>query len=299
MTWVRRLSREPLVHFLVAGAVLFAAYALVRGPGAAPADERTIVVDRRTLLTFMQYRSNAFEPSTFEAALDAMSDDERRRLIEAYVDEEILYREAKALGLSESDYVIRQRLIQKIGFLLGDIADASLAIDAAELQAYFDTHREAYAIEPAVTFTHVFFDADRRGAEGALAAATAAIRDLNAAGAGFNDAAGEGDRFPFLRNYVERTAEYVASHFGADFAAELARLSPAASTWQGPLESAYGQHAVLLTQRTERSYPALDDVRDTVERDYLDERSALERAAMIEALRERYRVEVLDVSDDE
>src|SRR5690606_37816055 len=174
MPWVRRLLREPLVHFLVAGAVLFAAYALVRGPGAAPADERTIVVDRRTLLTFMQYRSNAFEPSTFEASLDAMSDDERRRLIEAYVDEEILYREAKALGLSESDYVIRQRLIQKLGFLLGDIADASLAIGAAELQAYFDTHREAYAIEPAVTFTHVFFDADRRGAEGALAAARAA-----------------------------------------------------------------------------------------------------------------------------
>jgi hypothetical protein len=291
----RRLLREPLVHFLAAGAVLFTAYALVRGPAAAPADETTIVVDRRALLTYMQYRANAFEPDTFAAALDAMSAAELQQFIDAYVDEEILYREAKSLGLAESDFVIRQRMIQKIDFLLGDIAGAGTDLDESELLAYFNAHKDAYAIEPAVTFAHVFFDADRRGAETALTDALEAVRTLNASGAEFNDAPRYGDRFPFLTNYVERTFDFVASHFGTEFAAELANMSPSVSIWQGPIRSAYGQHVVLLTQRTQRRFPTLDEVRDGIERDYLDERAAADRANMIANLRQRYSVEIGDL----
>lgn len=294
MNRMGRLLREPLVHFLVAGAVLFSAYWLVRGPAAAPVDDSTITVDRRALLTFMQYRANAFEADTFSATLDALSDEERRQLIDAYVDEEIMYREARSLGLSESDYIIRQRLVQKVGFLLADIASTGLEIDPGQLSAYFDANKDRYAIEPSVTFTHVFFDADRRTAAGALMAATEAVAELNAFGAQFNDAAG-GDLFPFLRNYAERTFDYIASQFGAEFAEALAELSPSSSTWQGPIRSAYGEHIVLLTRRTERAYPRLDDIRDNVERDYLEQRRAIERAQMIEALRQRYRVEVLSL----
>jgi parvulin-like peptidyl-prolyl isomerase len=292
---LRRLLREPLVHFVLAGAVLFAAFALVRGPRPSAADDSTIVVDRRALLTYMQYRANAFDAATFEAALDAMSEQDLAQLIDDYVEEEALYREAKTLGLDGSDYVIRQRMIQKIKFLLGDAAAPDAKVEASALNEYFAAHKREYAIEPSVTFTHVFFDAERRGGdEHARADAERAVHELNAAHAQFNDAPGHGDRFPFLKNYVDRTFDYVASQFGQEFAAELATLKPG-EVWQGPLRSAYGEHAVLLTRRTELRLPALDEIRDRVEGDYLRERADAELKKLTETVRDRYRVEILDV----
>ena len=299
MDRIRQLLREPLVHFIAAGSVLFAAYVLVRGPAALPPDATTIVVDRRALLAFMQYRANAFEPETFEAAFEAMSADEVQRLVDAYITEEILYREARALGLDESDYIIRQRMIQKLDFLLGNAIDATTEIDAAELEKYLAVHRDDYVIEPAVTFTHVFYDSARRGAAAAQTAAESARNELTRVRAAFNDAIGQGDRFPFLKNYVERTLGHVASHFGAEFAAELAELTPSVEHWQGPIRSAYGEHVVLLTERTERRDPELAEIRAEVERDYLTERATTERATLLARHRERYRVEVLDLGAGE
>jgi parvulin-like peptidyl-prolyl isomerase len=292
---LRRLLREPLVHFVAAGALLFAAFTLVRGPRPSAADDSTIVVDRRALLTYMQYRANAFDAATFEAALDALSEQDLAQLIDEYVEEEALYREAKTLGLDGSDYVIRQRMIQKIKFLLGDAAAPSATVDANALADYFAVHKQEYAVEPSVTFTHVFFDAERRGgAYKARDAAERAVRNLNAAHEAFNDAPGHGDPFPFLKNYVDRTFDYVASQFGHEFAAALAKLTPG-EVWQGPLRSAYGEHAVLLTRRTEPKLPELDEIRDRVEGDYLRERAAVELKSLTATVRKRYRVEVLDV----
>jgi hypothetical protein len=292
---LRRWAREPLVHFIVAGAILFGASYAFRDAATAPADDTTIVVDRRALMTFLQYRANAFEPETFSAALDAMSDAELQELIDAYVDEEALYREAKALGLEDSDYVIRQRMVQKMTFLMGDIADPGGAIDDEVLATYFAENREAYAVQPWATFTHVFFDASKRGDEGARADAETVLRELNESGALFNDAPSYGDRFPFLLNYVERTFEYIASHFGYEFVAEIAELEPSAERWQGPFRSAYGQHLIMLTRRAERSYPELDEVRGDVEADYLSERNAELLAEMTATIRERYRVDVRNI----
>lgn len=292
--WLQRLLREPLVHFALGGAVLFAAFWLVRGPEPSRAGEDTIVVDRRTLLTYMQYRANAFDDAAFSAALDAMSERDLAQLIDEYVEEEALYREAKTLGLDGSDYVIRQRMIQKIKVLLGDAAAPDTKVADAALDEFFAAHKQEYAIAPAVTFTHVFFDADRRGAERARQDAERAVQQLNASRAQFNDAPAFGDRFPFLTNYVDRTYDYVASQFGDEFAKSLASLEPG-ERWQGPLRSAYGLHAVLLTRRSELRYPALEEVRDRVEADYLREREAAELEKLTKSVRERYRVEVLNV----
>ena len=280
---------EPLVHFLVAGAVLFSAYRIAHGP-ATPADEHTIVVSRQALLTFMQYRANAFEPKTFGTALDAMSSQDLRRLVDDYVEEEALYREAKSLGLESSDYVIRQRMIQKMRFLLSNGTESEL--DEAALRDYFVAHKDAYAIAPSVTFTHVFFDTTRRGADAAKAEAERTLRELNASHAGFNDAPSHGDRFPFATNYVARTYDYVAGQFGNEFAAALAKLEPN-DEWQGPLRSAYGQHIVLLTRRTPSRSPHLDEVRDQVESDYLRARADARLKLLVDSVRRRYHVEVL------
>jgi hypothetical protein len=292
-----RWLREPLLHFVLAGVILFGAYALIRGDEASPDDAMTINVGRRELLTFLQYRANAFEPASFGAALDAMTESELQEVIDAYVDEEVMYREARGLGLEESDNIIRQRMVQKINFLLADVAATAEAPDRSELEAYFEANREAYAIQPWATFTHVFFDVTRYGPDGALAAAEAAMQELNSAHAGFNDATDVGDRFPFLRNYVERTFEYVASHFGYEFAASLEAMEPS-SEWQGPISSVYGEHIVLLTRSEKRAYPKLDDVRADVERDLAAEQASVAQTQMLDRIRSRYRIEVGDLRPD-
>ena len=252
-------------------------------------------MDRRALLSFLQYRANAFDADTFSELLDAMPDSELQELIDSYIDEEVLYREAESLGLEANDYIIRQRMIQKMSFLLSDIAERGVAVSDEELATWFEANIEAYAIQPWTTFTHVFFDAERRGEAGARQAAEETLALLNESGAGFNDSYAHGDRFPFLRNYVERTYEHVASHFGYDFAAQLAGLAANDSNWQGPIGSALGQHVVLVARQAERAYPPLEDVRAEVERDYATERSRAALAEMTEALRARYDIELREL----
>jgi parvulin-like peptidyl-prolyl isomerase len=290
-----RLVREPLVHFIAAGAVLFVAYGAVRGPTSAASEDTTIVVDRGALLSFMQYRANAFEPEAFGAALDGMPAQDLRRLIDEYIEEEVLYREARSLGLDESDYVIRRRMVQKVEFLFGDIASTAVSPDEDALRDYFASHRDDYAKPATLTFEHVYFDSERRGEGAARADAARAVQELSKAGARTGEAAAQGDPFPFLAQYSGSTLDHVAGHFGKDFALALDALAPSAQRWQGPIRSAYGEHAVRLTSRMERSYPSLDEVRATVERDLLRDRSEVERSRMVASLRGRYRVEVADV----
>lgn len=292
MNLIQRLLREPVLHFLVAGVLLYVVATVIRGPELMPEDERRIVVDRDALLEFMQFRANVFEPELFEETLNSLSEEELNTVVEQYITEEVLYREAQALALEQSDYIIRQRMVEKMQFLLAGLAGGDSAPPAEELQAYFEENKAGYLIKPSVTFTHVFFDTGIHGDEQALAKAREALAKLNADNIGFNGAEGMGDRYPFLRNYVERTVEYVQGHFGTDFAAALSALEPDEESWQGPLPSEYGYHLVLLTSYFPAREPMLEEVRRDVERDYMQERERLLLDEMVENVREQYEIEI-------
>ena len=287
MRSLARLLREPLLHFLLAGALLFA-LAGALGPGRS--NEDGIVVDRAALLSFIEYRAGTYDPEGFAAVLDAMSDQEVRRMIADYVTEEMLYREARARDLAESDRVIRQRLVQRMRTLLSERANAEPTEDA--LATYFATHAADYTIAPTVTFTHLFFDAGRHGEAEARAAAVALQQQLRASGSNTDPPEAAGDWFPYFRNYVERTPDYVAGHFGQQFTTELLTLGPDAAQWQGPLRSGYGWHLVRLTSRNEERPATLDEVRDAVAADYARFRADAEFAAELERLRQRYHVSI-------
>lgn len=291
----RSLRREPLVHFLLGAVALFALHALWQGFGGAD-DGRRIVVDRPALLRYMQYRAQTFEPATFEARLSAMTAAERQRLVDEYVREEAMYREALALGLEREDNVLRLRLVQKMGFLL----DASPAAEpsAAELEAYYAAHRQEYEAAPSWTFTHVFLDAATRGEAGARQAAAALLKKLNAGGAQFNDAPRYSDRFAYLQNYVERTPDFVEAHFGAGFRAALAALPVDSARWQGPLQSTLGWHLVLVTAHQPGGVPELSAVHADVADAFQRERAAAARQQAERELVGRYRVVVGELSRD-
>lgn len=287
---LRRFLREPLLHFLVAGGILFGIFGLTHRAGLALASDKTIVVDKESLLNFLQYRSSAFKPEFFSSQLEAMTPAERKDLVDQYVQEEILYREAKAMGLEQSDYVIRQRLVQKMRFLIEDMAEGRAEPSDAVLAEYFQKNRKRYAVDPSVTFTHIFFDSSVRGDKEARESALRLKDTLNAGGAAFSDAPKYGDRFPFLQNYVERTFDYVASHFGNEFVSELKQSAPAEKHWIGPIRSTYGYHVVLMTRLTEARIPELNEIRSQVADDWLRDRIEDARSKSLNELAGQYKV---------
>ena len=260
-----KLIKQPLLHFLVAGILIFAGYQW-SAPAVSDIEnlEKVIPVDRLALLNFMQFRAQAFQPELFSEQLDAMSESDLEKLIDDFVREEALYREALALGMDQGDYIIRQRLVQKVEFLLENMVNQSLVPDDAVIASWFDERRSDYQIDAVYTFTHIFFDAGERGQEQAQQDALSLLNSANIGDIAFNDASQYGDRYPFLQNYVERTRDFVVNNFTEDFVARLDTLAPSDQDWAGPFESRYGFHLVMLRSKTDPYIPALEEIRERV-----------------------------------
>jgi hypothetical protein len=263
---VKRFLKEPLVHFLAAGLALFVLFGLVNRDGPET-DPNVVIVDQDALLTFVQYRIKAFNPALAEKKLSSLPDEELQQLINDYIREEVLHREALQLGLDEDDYIIRRRLVQKLEFITEGFAEAGAEVDQSALGRYFDANEGAYYVEPFVTFTHVFFDTENRRREVAHEAAEKKLVELNRKGVPFAEAPQHGDRFLYHVNYVERTPEYVASHFGVPMAKAVFELEPNDLMWKGPFDSQYGVHLVMLTTNEPGRDPELSELEGRVRED--------------------------------
>ena len=290
--FLRTLLTEPLLHFLVLGVGLFALFGFV-SPNDVRPRENVIVVDRASLLNFIQFRSKAFEPGIAAARLDAMSAAERRNLVADYIREEVLYREAMSLGMDAHDYAIKRRLIQKMEFVTESITRDSVELTDDQLTSYFEKYRSDYYVEPHVTFTHVFFDSERNGHQWALADARKTLAKLNEERVPFSDSVLHGDRFPYHVNYVERTPEFVASHFDEHLAQKIFDLEPDDELWLGPFESLYGYHLVMLSDKSEGRIPPLHEVRESVIEDARRAAIRKEGDAAIQAIIDTYDIRVM------
>jgi len=280
------------VHFLAAGLGLFVLFGLVNR-GDQVSDPNVITVDQEALLTFIQYRIKAFNPDLAKEKLNALSDEELQRLIDDYVREEVLHREAIALGLDDDDYIIRRRLVQKLEFITEGFAEAGADLDEAAVQRYFDANNADYYVEPYVTFTHVFFQTEDRPREQARALAEKELQKLNRNGVPFSDAPQHGDRFLYHVNYVERTPDYVGSHFGPPMTRALFELEPNDFVWRGPFDSPYGVHLVLLTTNEPGREPELAELEGRVREDARRARVREETEAAIADVVDAYDVRVV------
>jgi peptidyl-prolyl cis-trans isomerase C len=255
---VRTILREPISYFLILGLVLYLSYGWLNPDYTT--NSRVISVDRDSLMRFIQFRTQSFTDNAGEK-LDSLSSDALADIIRQYIQEEALYRQAMAYGMAKDDYVIKRRMVQKMEFLAEGTRPAVTSLTTSELETYYEEHREGYKLPAAVTFTHVFFSAERHGdAVDKLAKETLGILSENRVR--FDQAPNYGDRFPYQLNYVERTQEEVASHFGEEMAQAVFRLQPEKARWQGPIRSEFGVHLVLLTRAEAARIPSLNEVSD-------------------------------------
>lgn len=267
-----RLIKDPLVHFLLIGAALFA-IAAMRGEPVMSGRERIVV----TADQVAQARAAA-------AALQGREPtaEELEALVEPTVRDEVLYREALALGLDVNDDEVRRRLIEKMSYLTQDLADPEPSSEQA-LRQFYESSPQLFTIPALVTFDQVFFSPGSRGA----ALETDAAEGLVALRAG--RASSEiGDRTPLRESYEDAPREQVAVLFGDALAAALFDAAP--GEWTGPFESDFGLHLVRLRGRSEARLPPYDEIAARVAEEYGAQRRREANEAEYRKMRARYDV---------
>lgn len=294
MNALKATLRDPLLHFLAVGGILFAVYWGLAVHSPTTVDDKTIVVTPSKLLTFLQYQSMAFQPRYFKAKFAAMTPAQKKDLIDQYVREQALYREAQALGLSKGDYVIKRRMVEKVLFLLDDTATESFSPTETQLRDYFEEHKDRYEVAPSLTFTQVFVDPTVKRKEGVEKYAESLLRRLKRNHAGFGDATAYGDRFPYGQNYVQRDPAFIENQLGPGFEQAVMRLEPSDRTWYGPIKSQFGYHLVMVTARVPAHLPTLATVREQVKDDLLRDTLASYRKMAVADLIKRFSVKLED-----
>jgi hypothetical protein len=261
------LLREPVLHFLLIGLLLFVAYGWLTP--AARSGERIVVTQPMVDGMALEYRTRWSRPP---------SEQELARLVDAYVRDEILYREGVALGLDRDDPVVKRRVRQKLEV----IAEEQLAREAptdADLAAYLQKNAKRFTQPGTVSFEQIFFDAATPAAQ-IEAARAAALRG--------SDPARLGQPTMLPPGVSNARGDLVTRDFGLEFAAELEKLP--LDTWVGPVASAFGQHLVRVSSRTAALLPPLADIRAAVAREWESERRTASLAENDKALRQRYEV---------
>ena len=273
---MKRLSREPLIHFLMLGAILFGAYAYVERKHGGAEQSKQIELTIGDISQLVQvFRSQWRRDPTPE---------ELRQLVEDKAREEVLYREALALGLDKDDTIVKRRMAQKMQFLAEDVA-AAREPTVEELGTWYAANRDQFAFPPRVSFRHLYFSPDRRQA-GARDDAAAALTKLSGQPEDSNLAATLADAFMFQDYYRDRTPEFLGKEFGPNFALTVTKLSP--GSWQGPVESGFGWHLVFVDTLIPGRVPAFEEVEADVKKAWLAEQKALAWQKAYQDLRAKY-----------
>jgi hypothetical protein len=274
---MKRILREPLIHFLLLGTVIFAAYGFVSKRGSN--EPGKIVISEGQIAAMAEGFARTWRrPATR---------DELEALIKDRVQEEVYCREAMALGLDKDDTIIRRRLRQKIEFVTDDIAALAEPTDD-ELSTYLKAHSDTFGVQRQFTFSQVYLNPERHGEN--LARDTGQLlAQLQQAG-DRADVSELGDSFLLEHKFQSLPASEVVKQFGEKFAAKLSEVSP--GQWQGPLESGYGLHLVWISGRTEGRLPELAEVRDAVRREWGTARRLESNENFYQELLKRYTVTI-------
>jgi peptidyl-prolyl cis-trans isomerase C len=276
---LRRFAREPLVHFLVAGTVLFGLATLYERVTNTGANANQIQVSAPEIQRLREVWIRQWGRSPDSRQMESLIND--------YVRDEVLYREALASGLDKDDTIIRRRLVEKMEFLSQELASATPS--DKDLQEYFDQHRDTFRIPAQIAFTHIYFSTSKRGSA-AEGDAGRALARLSSHQTSSPELSSLGDPFMLQNEYPLQTQQQVKELFGDEFARNLFQLESGA--WAGPFRSGYGFHLVRVLQKLPSRIPELPEVRGQVLTDFKNHRLQTASEAFYAQLRRKYQVDV-------
>lgn len=275
---MKKLYKEPLFHFLLIGASVFLLFSVVdKGETGYVGNE--IVVSTADIERLSANWSKKWNRQATETELQG--------LVDSHIREEVYYREALALGLDNNDTIIKRRLMQKMEFLSNDLAELNTP-DEATLKKYLQENKDKYDVPARVSFTHIYFSSDKRGA-GATEDAKNVLSGLDVL-----RAPELGDNFMMEYDFVQETPFEVERLFGKSFTNQLFKAET--DGWVGPIESGYGLHLVRISEKVDSRMPELASVIDKVRTDWMYEQKQNMNEEIYERFKEKYKVVVEKVS---
>jgi peptidyl-prolyl cis-trans isomerase C len=275
---LKRWLHEPLLHVLLIGLALFAVYGALNPDAGQRQDANRIVITADDLaqiqLNWMAQWQRAPSP------------DEMRSLLDGKIREEILAREAMALGLDKDDTIVKRRMAQKMEFLMEDVSALREPPDD-ELRFWFEQNPQRFALPGLVSFRHLYFSSDLRG-ERARDAAADALQKLAGKPEQPPGLEGLADPFMFQDFYAERSPDQIAGIFGTIFAQSLLGLKE--GKWQGPIESGLGWHLVWIEAMTPGRVPTFEEVEAAVKSEWIDQQRVESKRKMFDSMIARFQI---------
>lgn len=280
-----RLFKEPLIQFLIIGAAIYGAYALFGSPEEDYRDNIILVDSNRINAMISEWESRWQRPPTRQ---------EIDGLIQQYIKEDVLYRQAVSMGLNEDDPITRRRMAQKLEFLTSDLAQMQEPAEG-ELETFFEENEAAYRDPDRISFSHIFIDPDARG-DATLDDADQLLAQLKAEGEPTEEMLQQGDRF-MLQNYFAAASERdIRRQLGSGFAESVMALEP--GQWHGPVLSGYGVHLVYVFAYQEAPAPQFEAVRERVLEDWHTVKREEFNQQFLESLKERFEIIVDELPAD-
>lgn len=274
---ISRLLRDPLLHFVLIGIALFAGWRVLHPEPARDLSKRIVVSEGDLRQMSTAWLAQGRPPPTPE---------QMQGLVESWIREEILFREALELGLDRDDTIVKRRMVQKMEFLADDLSDLREPT-RAELEAWFQTNAARFTRPPLATFRHLYFSPDRRSTA-ARGDAERALAKLAGKSADTPNAAALADPFPMQDYEPERSPDEVAKQFGPGFARALFGVAPGA--WSGPIESGFGWHLVFIDAITPARVPDFAEIEPQLKEAWLAEQRVEFAQRTFDRMKARYEI---------
>ncbi len=272
-----KFLHEPLFHFLLIGLGFFFLFSQLNTNDEST-DAKNIVITQAKVdaMSGSFLRERGRIPMAYEL----------QNLIESEIREELLYREAIALGLDKDDGLIRRRLAQKMKYLFEDLVVITEPNDA-DLEKFLKENASKFVLPSTLSFYQVYLD-PKMHKDSLDEEAKTVLEHLKIIS--LQNAFSLGDRSLLEYRFLNRRENDVKNRFGESFSKNLFKVLT--NSWQGPFESAYGIHFVYIDSKDEAILPELKQVREDVLQAYKREKASEANEIFYNGLKDRYKIKV-------
>lgn len=274
---MKKILKEPLIYFFVLGFVVFSLHSFL---------DRTKQDDKDPFTVEVTSADIEWIRSSWEARMKRQpAQQELQGLIDRYIRDEILFREASAMDLDDRDLVIQRRLVQKLTFVLEDLAETVEPADD-ELKKYMQENQDRYRIPEEISFSQVYFNPDKR--KDVTKEAEQLMARLKSEQSPPEEVVSLGDTIMIDSTFRKKSPAEVARVLGKDFADAL--FSAREMGWQGPMMSSFGLHLVYIEERTASKMPEFASLREDVKNDFMYNRKKEVIESAYHTMKSRYTI---------
>lgn len=280
-------AKQPVIQFMIIGVVMFLVQTYIIN-----ADTDTTEDDYKIYLTAGEVKS--MEEVWTSKWQRPPTEIEMKGMVNQRVEEAILFREAKKIGLDKNDNIIRQRMAQKLEFLTNDLVKPD-SVSIEEVKLYFTENTNQYTTPANITMIQLFVNPKNYGDSLDKEIATR-LAKLNRMDPASPKIAELGDQFSLQTYYPDKPHLEFAKLYGSDFATRIFELET--EKWVGPVNSQYGAHLVYIMNKNPALITEFNTIKELVTEDLQREKQIELNNKYINGILSRYEVVVEEEQSD-